>query len=41
MTNYLLEATLEIAPDTRFECLYTAILLRSDYSDVSDDLDLS
>lgn len=41
MTNYLLEATLEIAPDTRFKCLYTVANIRSDYSDVSDDLDLS
>ena len=41
MTNYLLGATPEIALDTRFERLYTAMLLRSDYSDVSDNLDLS
>ncbi len=41
MTNYLLEATPEILPDTRFERLYTAIHPRSDYSDITDDLDLS
>ena len=41
MTNYLLEAKPAIAPDTRFKRLYTAMHLRSDYSDITDDPNLS
>ena len=41
MTNYLLGATPEMLPDTRFKRLYTAMHLRSDYSDITDDPNLS